>query len=449
MPHLFLFWLVFLTAALHGVAAYAGFIQYTATAGWTFAKRNPLGGLDEGFFSGGGDKPATVQSYDFSFRGAFCPQVGGDDYLCANVLSSAELNGRRLTLRSRARLVRHKATSGKGAIDATYADTRIEICGVTGSVPTPVATAYFYIGLAGTASQSQSDPSLVVQATGVASFQFVPIQCVANSQCPPLKVPNFSGSTCLSLGLRTDARVTNPDGVGPFDIEAIADFSDTMELLAIEGRDENDQPIPGLEFTITDANGTPIVTLPNTPPPPDTSTTTTTEPGPDDTTTTYPIATTTSAPAGGATTTSVPGTTTTSMPSGGATTTSVPGGGVTTTTLPAGCRVGASYASVKCRLDELTATVLTNGGAVAPRLSAKLAAALAAVERAEQSVGQRGGKTSKRSLRKALRALGAYRKLLGSKKAHRTLNDGALDELGARVPGLQADLKTLVTSGTR
>jgi hypothetical protein len=422
MPHLAVFWLALLTAVLHAVAAYAGSIQYTARAGWTFAKRNPLGGLDEGVFSSGGDKPATVSSGDFSFRGAFCPQLGSDDYLCANVLSSAELNGRRLTLRSRARLVRHKATSGKGAIDLTYADTRIEICGVTGSVPAPVANAYFYIGLAGTASQSQSDPSLVVKATGVASFQFVPIQCTGTS-CPPVKVPNFSGSTCFALGLRTDARVTNPDGVGPFDIEAIADFSDTMELLAIEGRDENDQPIPGLEFTITDANGTPIVTLPNTPPPP----TTTTVPGPDTSTTT----------------------TTTSMPGGGATTTSMPGGGVTTTTLPPSCSVGASYASVKCRLDEVTATVLTNGGAVAPRLSAKLAAALAAVERAEQSVGQRGGKTSKRSLRKALRALGAYRKLLGSKKARRTLDEGALDELVARVPGLQADLKTLVTSGTR
>jgi hypothetical protein len=54
-----------------------------------------------------------------------------------------------------------------------------------------------------------------------------------------------------------------------------------------------------------------------------------------------------------------------------------------------------------------------------------------------------------RSLRKALKALGAYRKLLGPKKARRTLANSALDGLGAQVPGLQADLKTLVAAATR
>ena len=41
---------------------------------------------------------------------------------------------------------------------------------------------------------------------------------------------------------------------------------------------------------------------------------------------------------------------------------------------------------------------------------------------------------------------GAYRKLLGSKQARRTLADTALHELVAPVPGLQADLKTLMAS---
>jgi hypothetical protein len=397
-----------LTTGLFGANAHAGFIGYTASAGWLFP-----GVGNEGILQGGGDKPGMVFSNDFSFGGAYCPALGSDNYLCANVLSSAELNGRRLTLRSSAKITRHKATSFAGTVELTYADTRIEICGVTGSVDTPVANDYFYIGLAGTASQSQSDPSLVVQATGVATFQGVNIQCIGDGRpCTPVKVPH-AGGDCYTLGLRADARVTNPSGVAPFDMEAIADFADTMELLAIEGRDENDQPIPGLQYSIVDSSGTPIVTFPNTP----------------ETTTTSPATTTTTAPAS----------TTTTVPAGGPTAT-------TTTTLPAGCATDASYQSVTCRLDALIGVVSASAGALAPKLSAKLAAAHTAVDRAQQSVGLHHGKVSKKSLRKASKALAAYRTVLHSKKAAKTLPEPSRDELGAQLSGLQSDLHALITS---
>ena len=45
----------------------------------------------------------------------------------------------------------------------------------------------------------------------------------------------------------------------------MADFSDTLEIVAIQLLDENDDPIPGVTLTALDQNGDPLLTFPNEP----------------------------------------------------------------------------------------------------------------------------------------------------------------------------------------
>lgn len=143
----------------------------------------------------------------------------------------------------------------------------------------------------------------------------------------------------------------------------------------------------GPQLVVQDAAGDPIYTIANTPPSPTT------------TSTTFP----------GGTTTTVTGGASTTM-------TLTPGTSTTTTTLPEVCAGGAAFASVRCRLAALLATVQgTADGPVAVKLVTRVAAAQEAIAGAEQLV------TSSRKL--------------ASKRLARALT--------LRLASLRADLKTL------
>jgi hypothetical protein len=316
------------------------------------------------------------------------------------VFAEAAISDRLLTVRASARIARGDATDFAGAGYLSHGQANIQMCGLTGSIDSPVKSAVFEIGLAGTTSKSQSDGSLVTQAFGVARFNGVILNCAGDYLCPPVTVPWTTGG-CYTLDLRADAAISNPAGASGWDAEASADFSDTMQLLAVHALDDNDQPIPDFEFSVTDANGTPV-TIPNT------------------------VQTTTTS------------------------TTTVPGTGVTTTTIVSGgCVAAATYDSVRCRIDALLAAVgASDAGALAPKLTTKLTAARAAVDQAEQVLGQRHGKASKIALKKALKALKGYERTLASKKARRTIADATRAELGAPVAELQAHVQGLPTSPT-
>ena len=64
-----------------------------------------------------------------------------------------------------------------------------------------------------------------------------------------LKVTNWDPANGLSLNLRTDVKMFDPTLATGWDGEGVADFFDTLELLAIQLVDENDQPIPGVTLT--------------------------------------------------------------------------------------------------------------------------------------------------------------------------------------------------------
>lgn len=148
-----------------------------------------------------------------------------------------------------------------------------------------------HIGLSGTVSTSGSSPGIRVQAAGTAFFQGIFINCTvvdatgSSFFCPPVTLPDWDYAGCTSLELRADAAFANQQSLTGWDAATNANFVDTMRLLAIEVVDENGQPIPGLQYAVTDAQGTPIITIPNV----------------------VPVTTTTTALPGGATTTTLPG----------------------------------------------------------------------------------------------------------------------------------------------
>ena len=209
-----------------------------------------------------------------------------------------------------------------------------------------------------------------------------------------------------------------------FDAEAVADFKDTLELLSIECKDANGATVPGVSLIITDNQGQPMYTFPNSPP---TATTTTT---------TIAEATTT-------TTTTLEGATTTTTVAEATTTTTLRGGTVTTTTLPAACADGATFASVTCRLAELLQAVQTAAdGTVGSKLAGKVSAAQQAVTAAEHALTTSHKQSSKR-ISKALNALAAYLRGLKTHNAKRALQKDIRAALAAPVVALRADLKTL------
>ncbi len=256
-------------------------VIYKAQGGWHF-------GISEGFDTNENIFPQTLSFGDFSHGGALCPAPGTPNFLCAHVSAKANVEGGRLTLHAESRLKRTNA-NGITSVELVYAIAQVFMGEMGTSAAVPIANAYVSLGLSGFRSQAISHPSLVPQAIATVSVNGVPAQCFAES-CPPIKLPDWDGKY-LTLTLRTDARVGNPQPgiLTGWDAEMIADFSDTLELLAIALHDADDQPIPGAAVWVDDADGNRI-DIPTSPESTTTSTTTTSTTSTSVTTSTLPSA---------------------------------------------------------------------------------------------------------------------------------------------------------------
>lgn len=212
----------------------------------------------------------------FSYNGAACPAAGTPNFLCASIRATAGRSpGGRLFLGAGASLARTNAqfTQEHGA----YGGARIDVFPVNGYTSGPAPGAYFVFGLHGTISSSSSTAGVAVNSFASAELIVghggASVQCYGPMGCPPserrtVKVINWDLAEGLSLVLRSDVKMMNPDLLTGWDGEGVADFYDTLELLSIQLVDENDQPIPGVTLTYSDASGQDIV-IPSTPPDPD------------------------------------------------------------------------------------------------------------------------------------------------------------------------------------
>jgi hypothetical protein len=247
--------LAVIAVALGAVRDAGAIVLYRAEGGWHF-------GSSQGFDLKEQTTPQTVFFGDFSYGGALCPAPGTANFLCAHVFSKADVvGGRRLTLHAEARLKRTNA-NGLTSQELVYAGAQVFIAHIGTATPSPVGYAYINLGMTGTRSQSASHGSLVPEAYATVRVNGVVMQCSADS-CPRAQVPGWDGQY-LTLTLRSDARVTNPQPgvITGWDAEMIADFSDTLELLAIELHDVDDQPIPGAELWVEDGQGNRLFDIP-------------------------------------------------------------------------------------------------------------------------------------------------------------------------------------------
>ena len=126
-------------------------------------------------------------------------------------------------------------------------------------------------------------------------------------------------------------------------------------------------------------------------------------------------------------------------PAGSVTTTTVAGATTTTTTLP-GCAQGATSASVLCRLNELTQAVAN--GTTDPLRTQLTGLISKAVQGVQAADGATKARLRKKSLGRALKALGGFGKKLKSKKA-KSLDQGVRDQLTALADAIRADVKTM------
>lgn len=286
MRHLAVLTLVLLAA----VSPARAFVQWEASGGTTSA----------GYLTQRADPPVIVTSGDT------CPAVNPPDS-CASYYGEADLVGTPgglVTLRAGARLRLTNAT-GDGFVKLAYGGARATIIGLAfSSVASPVSQVYFYFGLHGTRLETTTNADVKVVATGFAYLSADAqhyVQCAADG-CLPITVnvssawnPYQEGGTSFLIDLRADANITAPLGA-QFDADAVADYSDTLELLSLEPKDANGNTVPDVSLVIKDAQGQTTYTFPNTAP-----TTTTTLPG--GSTTTLPGGATTTLPVGTATTT--------------------------------------------------------------------------------------------------------------------------------------------------
>ncbi|HJQ83652.1 MAG TPA: hypothetical protein VKA21_06230 [Candidatus Binatia bacterium] len=168
------------------------------------------------------------------------------------------------------------------------------------------------------------------------------------------------------------------------------------------------------------------------------STSTSSSPGSTSTTGSVPTTTSTS------TTGSVPTTTSTSTPVTTSTTASTSS---TSTTLPPGCRREATYASIRCRADELVAAVEASvpPGPLATGLAGAVTKAESLAGRAE-TLGAGGKRKGMRAmLGRATRSLARFQKRLRSRKAQ-TIAADVRDRLTTAAAELATDLRTLRSS---
>lgn len=373
------------------------------------------------FFSGGGGsfgdlsqgaEPQSVGGdYTFSRNGALCPSPDTADFLCAHYYSSADLVGSRVILRSEASLERKQAIGlGYGGSDhLVYADTRIHIINVGTTVGIANGILHFVFGLHGTASTTKTSDQVISQATGVATLsadkQYA-IQCIGDP-CAPyrVKVENVTFATSndttpnsFYLTLRADARAGAPIGF-PYDAQVSADFGDTLEILAIEVHDADDNFLPDARAFVLGIDSQPIFHFANTLPP--TTTTTTT------------------------------------IVDGSTTTTTLPGPG-------SECAQGASYPGLACRVAALqTLLGQLDVGKLARPLGKTLGKAATALTLAEQTTAGPAKRHAK-ALKKATRAMAAFAKKLASKGAVKKLDQTTRDALGLPAAGITTDLAGLI-----
>lgn len=379
-------------------AGAASLVLYAATAGYKILPPDPSP-ADVFLFVAQSPVPVIRGSPTFFSRsGPGCPDPSTADYRCMRVFGEADLVGGRLVTLRAAAQVRRRNVTGPVGITA-YGDARVEFYNMGVAASSPVATAYVNLGLTGAASQGATDAGVSLQAFGTVRVNGVVVQC-PGTRCEPFAVPGFDGQF-LSVALRSDAAMSASAGV-PVDAHAEADFADTLALLSIELHDANGEKIPDGVVSLLDENGDAIVTFPNT------------------------IETTTS-------TTQAGGTTTSTTQVGGTTTTS--------TTLPDPCAGVSSYEAITCRLAALAALVENRAGTAAPKLLAQIRKATAGVQKAAAAgTPRRVGK----GLRRAVRALRRYDKLLASKKVRAALDDATRATLQAAGAAILSDVQTLL-----
>jgi hypothetical protein len=376
-------------------------VTWEASGGWNFA------GGGAGYSSDGDDPPVMVGSPtgEFSRGGALCPSPDTPDYLCATRFSAAGITGGRLWLKASATLKRKQAIGlGYGNSDAlVYGDTTVTIYNLGNTASLATGYVYFVFGLGGTATTTKTSSEVQSQASGVATLSGIGIQCTGDP-CPPIPIVvrwpspvDFTSSHSFRLNLRADARAGAPVDF-PYDAEMTANFADTLELLAIQVHDENDQPRPDVKAFLTDTMGNPMPPYDNTIP---------------------------------------EVTTTTTLPDGVTTTTTLPGTG--------GCELGASYAGLACRLDALRALVgQFDLGKLAKPLLKTLNKATAALAKAE-ALADAPVKRRMKSITKATNAMAAFRRKLDAKGAVKKIDGATRATLQAPVAALLADLAGLAT----
>jgi hypothetical protein len=221
-----------------------------------------------------GSEPQKVDFGEFSFGGALCPAPGTPDFLCASVLSEATVEGGRLLLRSKARIERTNASMTHPET-AAYADSRLTITEVGGYAATAPKAA-FYFGLSGTLTKTGGAAGVTLQAFSRATLQAgstysaqcfgLEVSCIPPVEPYRVVVEDWNPSSGFVLTLRSDVAAVGFGAPSGWDAEVVADFADTMEVLAIVVMDENEVPIPGVQLTTLDSKGN-TITFPNVPVP--------------------------------------------------------------------------------------------------------------------------------------------------------------------------------------
>jgi hypothetical protein len=223
-------------------------------------------------------EPQKIDISEFSYGGSLCPAPGTPDFLCGRLYSEAGNNGGRLFLRSAVSLKRTDADPSVHPEVAGYADTTIWISEMGGWVaPGPAPFAAFYFGLSGTLVQSSTSGTAAVGAFARATLQAGSgggVQCIGQIDCPPQEtvyrvlVEDWNPTQGFRLNLRSDAYASAFfNSPGGWDAEAVADFADTLEILAIEVLDEKGVRMPDVVLSALDSNGAPVVTFSNVPVP--------------------------------------------------------------------------------------------------------------------------------------------------------------------------------------
>jgi hypothetical protein len=221
-----------------------------------------------------GIDPQKVDFGEFSFGGALCPAPGTPNFLCASVLSEATVEGGRLLLRSKARIKRTNAAMTSPE-SAAYADTRITVTEIGGYAATAPKAA-FYFGLSGTLVKTGgaagvglaafSRASLSAGSTNASQCFGLEVSCIPTPAPFSMVVEDWNPTTGFALYLRSDVAATGFGVPSGWDAEVVADFADTMEILAIVVMDEKGVPIPGVQLTTLDGEGN-TITFPNVPVP--------------------------------------------------------------------------------------------------------------------------------------------------------------------------------------